>query len=91
MAGLGRLPVDTVFEGDKLTLPDGDARARWRLPVRGYEIRHGRLVPRAGFVPWLAVDGADGPVSAADGAGTVVGTTVHGLFEEDAFRSWFLG
>jgi adenosylcobyric acid synthase len=89
-AGLGWLPVDTVFEEDKLTRltatlgPDG-------APVRGYEIRHGRLVPRAGFVPWLVPDGVDGPISAAVGAGTFVGTTVHGLFEEDAFRSWFLG
>ena len=82
--------MDTVFEEDKLTRltatigPDG-------APVRGYEIRHGRLVPRAGFVPWLAPDGVDDPVSAAGGAGTLVGTTVHGLFEEDGFRSWFLG
>ncbi len=89
-AGLGWLPVDTVFEEEKLTRltttagPDGS-------PVRGYEIRHGRLWPRPGFVPWLTPDGADGPVGACDAAGALLGTTLHGLFEEDAFRGWFLG
>ena len=88
-AGLGWLPVDTVFEEEKLTRlttsggPDG-------APVRGYEIRHGRLSPRPGYVAWLAPDGADGPVSAVAGAGVLLGTTLHGLFEEDAFRAWFL-
>ena len=88
-AGLGWLPVDTVFGEEKLTRltatggPDG-------APVRGYEIRHGRLAPRAGFVPWLVPDGADDPVSAGVGTGAVLGTTLHGLFEEDAFRAWFL-
>ena len=61
------------------------------MPVHGYEIRHGRLSPRPGFVPWPAPDGADGPVGASDGDGALLGTTLHGLFEEDAFRASFLG
>jgi len=86
--GLGWLPVRTVFGTEKITRlasvtgPGGD-------PVRGYEIHHGRIATGPGCRPWLS--GADGAAGARDAAGMVLGTTVHGLFEEDRFRTWFLG
>jgi adenosylcobyric acid synthase len=85
-AGLGWLAVDTVFEPAKVTRlatvtgPGGDS-------VRGYEIRHGHIVAGGACTPWL--DGSTVP-SARDAAGDVLGTTLHGLFEADAFRSRFL-
>ena len=88
--GLGWLPVRTVYGAEKITrltrchTPDG-------TPVRGYEIRRGRIDPRPGCVPWLTAGTAAGGLGARDADGAVLGTTLHGLFEEDAFRSWFLG
>jgi adenosylcobyric acid synthase len=88
-AGLGWLPVRTVYVADKVTRlavgsgPDGTR-------VRGYEIRHGRIEPRIGCVPWLTTS-VGHALGALDASGGVLGTTVHGLFEEDGFRSWFLG
>ncbi len=88
--GLGWLPVHTVFGQEKvvrLVTAAGPAATT----ARGYEIRHGRIVASAACVSWLGGDPDDGPPGARDAAGTVVGTTVHGLFEDDAFRAWFLG
>jgi len=80
------LPVETVFQAGKvLGNPDGEATAFGGVPVRGYEIHHGR-VRRFGGEPLLA--------SAADEEGcrrgTVVGLSWHGVFEGDEFRRAFL-
>ncbi len=96
-AGMGWLPVDTTFALEKTTRlragrgPEGE-------PVHGYEIRHGRTLPGPGWTPWLEADidtdmdtGADEHViSARDESGTMLGTSLHGLLEDDAFRSAFL-
>ena len=94
--GLGLLPVSTVFERTKATHQVAGqvasahgvmARAGSAI-VRGYEIHMGRTeVERAAFV-FHERDGR--PVSAVDGMiddeGLTVGTYVHGLFAETAFR-----
>jgi adenosylcobyric acid synthase len=81
--GLGLLDLEVEFAADKvLATPVGTA---WGVPVRGYEIHHGRVV-RSGDPALLAADGG----SAADGegsdAGVVLGTHWHGLLENDRFR-----
>jgi adenosylcobyric acid synthase len=84
---LGLLPVETVFQRDKtLGNSDGVAGAFGGVPVRGYEIHHGR-VRRFGGEPLLAVAGGD------EGCrrGTVAGLSWHGVFEGDEFRRAFLG
>jgi adenosylcobyric acid synthase len=86
--GLGWLPVHTVFDPDKLTRLVHAVEIGSDERVTGYEIRHGRLRPQGEYRPWLVVD--DEPVSASDATGTVLGTTVHGLFENDGFRTRFL-
>jgi adenosylcobyric acid synthase len=86
--GLGWLPVRTVFDPDKLTRLVSAVETGSAARVGGYEIRHGRMRPHGEYHPWLVVD--DEPVSASDAAGTVRGTTVHGLFENDGFRARFL-
>ena len=92
-SGLGWLPVHTVFEADKLTrLITATALAATdseTLTVDGYEIRHGRLHRGPSFSPWFA-DTTDDALSAHDETGVVLGTTLHGIFEDDAFRSSFL-
>jgi adenosylcobyric acid synthase len=87
VAGLGLLPVETVFARDKLLgNPTGAAPAWGGAEVVGYEIRHGR-VRRLGGEPMFATgDGDEGCR-----VGTVVGTSWHGVFEGDGFRRAFLG
>jgi adenosylcobyric acid synthase len=56
------------------------------MPVQGYEIRHGQVHADDGEPLIIAQDGsAEGCV-----AGSVSGTSWHGLFENDAFRRAFL-
>ncbi len=87
--GLGWLPVRTFFEAEKVTrlsrARDHDGRR-----VGGYEIRHGRMTALGQHRPWLSLENDPDLVSASDAGGTVLGTTLHGLFEDDAFRHRFL-
>ncbi|MGF7123488.1 adenosylcobyric acid synthase [Rhodococcus sp. BE178] len=78
--GLGLLDLEIEFAADKvLAQVDGHADG---IPVRGYEIHHGR-VRRNGDAPLLS--GADG---AKEGSvrGGVRGTHWHGLLESDEYR-----
>jgi adenosylcobyric acid synthase len=91
--GLGWLPLATRFGADKTTrLREGSGPGG--VPVRGYEIRHGRTAAREGWEQWLRLDGGDGGdddiESACDPGALVFGTSLHGLFEADAFRGAFL-
>lgn len=90
--GLDWLPVATRFTVEKTTrLRSGHSLTG--AAVRGFEIRHGRTGPLGGWEPWITLDDPSpaGEVeSAHDGGGTTFGTTLHGLFEEDRFRSEFL-
>ena len=89
--GLGWIPVTTRFAEQKVTRQRrGSADGR---PVRGYEIRHGRPEPEATVKPWFELDDRYGREheGIADVAAGVWGTSLHGLFDEDAFRETFLG
>jgi adenosylcobyric acid synthase len=106
VAGLGWLPVVTTFEATKVTRQrrgrpaadggGGGAGDRGGTPaatrVSGYQIHHGRTTNLPAADPWLLFDDAYG--SGYEGAvaaeGAVLGTSLHGLFEEDGFRSQFL-
>ncbi|MEA2973001.1 MAG: adenosylcobyric acid synthase, partial [Actinomycetota bacterium] len=100
--GLGRLPVETRFEAPKVTRPRvGHAAVPvaaeappvpggpLRHPVTGYQIHHGRT---ASDTPWITLDDEWGthPDGAVNGNGSVLGTSLHGLFESDGFRTAFL-
>lgn len=78
VAGLGLLDADIVFGPDKVL-------HRWQGGLRGYEIRHGRVV-RCTETAWFEVDGC------AHGyrRGGVFGTHWHGLFDNNAFRRQWL-
>lgn len=99
-AGLGLLPVVTVFAGDKAT---HQARAVVRggpgwlaactgQPVQGYEIHMGRS---EGASPWLELTERSGrAVSVPDGSitddGRVWGCYLHGLFDNQGLRRAWL-
>ena len=82
--GLGLLPVLTRFHKKKTTRVSGGEAFGER--VSGYEIHHGVTTPAT---PWVALDsGEEEGASAREGC--VLGTSLHGLFESDGFRSVFL-
>jgi adenosylcobyric acid synthase len=85
-SGLGLLPVETVFEEEKLLArPAGRAPLFGDAEVSGYEIRHGRVYRRGGD-PLFVGEGLDEGCR----AGAVFGTSWHGVMESDAFRRRFL-
>ncbi len=95
-AGLGLLPVATEFLAQKEThqalmrLYDGEA-------VRGYEIHTGDSRVREGAERFgVIVERSGAAVRVPDGArsedGSVWGSYLHGLFENDGFRHrWLRG
>jgi adenosylcobyric acid synthase len=82
-AGLDRLPVRTVFGPVKVV--ERCSGVGLGLPIVGYRIHHGRVIPEGGDA-FVEVAGAIDGVS----TGTTYGTTLHGLFENDGFRRAFL-
>jgi adenosylcobyric acid synthase len=105
VAGLGLLPIRTRFASQKRTarvrcLPGtrsflsaglaGDAE------LDGYEIHMGRVEPAGDQAQAFEIRTRNGQAdAAADGAvaagGAVVGTMIHGLFENEAVRTSLLG
>ncbi len=88
--GLGLLPLDTTMaEEKKLRLVQGRHLASG-MEVRGYEIHHGHT----GLQGDAAVPTVSGPQGEAlgmgDPRGMAWGTYVHGLFDADEFRRWFI-
>ncbi|HET7479269.1 MAG TPA: cobyric acid synthase [Rubrobacteraceae bacterium] len=85
-AGLGLLPVETVFEEEKvLARPEGSAPGFGNEEVSGYEIHHGR-VHRHGGETLFTGDGFDEGCAVE----TTFGTSWHGILESDGFRRAFL-
>ena len=96
--GVGLLPVETRFDADK-RVAQVDLRCRGVGPLAGvdgrlsgYEIHAGetRAVPGADpATPFAAPDGRDGADLGA-AAGSVLGSYLHGLFENPAARTAFV-
>jgi adenosylcobyric acid synthase len=88
--GLGLLPVETIFEEEKLlTRPEGWALGFGGEEVWGYEIRHGR-VRRYGGEPLFAVKGSRNDSTEGCRVWPAFGASWHGVFESDGFRRAFL-
>ncbi len=92
----GRSLALSPAQGAARALPpaQGAARAPGHR-LSGYQIHHGRVAAGAGATPWMHFDDAygtesEGVVADGDGEGTVFGTTLHGVFDDDGFRAAFL-
>ncbi len=85
--GLGVLPVTTTFRPTKTLRRRTGACAWLGAPATGYEIRYGD-VERHGGDPLLT--GEDG-IDEGCMLGNVIGTSWHGLFENDDLRRALLG
>lgn len=93
--GLGLLPVVTVFGKEKLTAQVHGVHLESQLPVAGYEIHMGRMREIRDARPVFKLIGSESDTPEhEDGAqssdGRIWGTHVHGLFDADAFRRWWL-
>jgi adenosylcobyric acid synthase len=86
VAGLGWLDAETTFESTKVTRQRRGTALNQR--VTGYQIHHGRVTSAD---PWITLDDAYGAGVEGSRNGRFSGTTLHGLFEDDGFRSAFLG
>ena len=86
VAGLGLLPVETIFEDEKLLArPAGRAPGFGGAQVSGYEIRHGRVYRHGGEAVFVGSGTEEGCR-----VGVVIGVSWHGVMESDGFRRTFL-
>jgi adenosylcobyric acid synthase len=86
--GLGLLPISTVMAREKNLVRTGGTHLLSGLKVRGYEIHHGQTegTPLTPFV--LREDGE--VIGAGIEEGRIWGTYLHGIFDSDEFRRWFI-
>lgn len=85
-AGLGLLAIATVLAKDKTLTRTTMVHGASGLTVTGYEIHHGQTSGLAGSGPLPAA----GTVGPAGSGNKVWGTYLHGLFDADPFRHWFI-
>ena len=89
--GLGWLDVETTFAPGKVTRQRRGNSMGAR--VTGYEIHHGVVTRGDKAAAWVHLDDVygveeEGAVDLDDAS--VLGTTLHGIFEDDGFRAVFL-
>ena len=87
-AGLGLLDVVTQMTGDKRLTSVHAVHADTELPFEGYEIHIGRTAGPDNARPFAHVDGQ--PEGAQSSDGRVMGSYLHGMFSNDAWRGAFL-
>jgi cobyric acid synthase CobQ/L-threonine-O-3-phosphate decarboxylase len=87
MAGLGLLPMTTVLAADKRLVRQQGIHAESGQPVHGYEIHHGRS--QTDLPPTLSFTDGTG-CGAVDASGRIWGSYLHGIFDSDPFRRWFI-
>jgi adenosylcobyric acid synthase len=100
--GLGLLDMETVFDRQKrtaqvtarVTADRGILSGLKGQQVSGYEIHMGRCLRQNEQSAFCVFQTPQGEAGYADGAvnagGNVVGTYIHGIFSNDAFRQSFL-
>jgi adenosylcobyric acid synthase len=99
MSGLGLLDAVTTFESEKTTtqvkgyLSSGEGMEN--TPIKGYEIHMGQTVLGQKAKPFIQLtERLNKPVDVLDGAisddGLVMGSYIHGLFDEGAFTKAFI-
>jgi cobyric acid synthase CobQ len=86
--GLGLMPISTVMAQEKTLVRTEGTHLPSALKVRGYEIHHGQTegIP---LIPLVLRQ--DGQVIGAEAKErNVWGTYLHGIFDADDFRRWFI-
>ena len=86
--GLGLMPISTVMAQQKTLVRTEGTHLPSRLKVRGYEIHHGQTEGTP-LIPLVVRE--DGQIIGAEARkGNVWGTYLHGIFDADEFRRWFI-
>jgi cobyric acid synthase CobQ/L-threonine-O-3-phosphate decarboxylase len=88
VAGLALLPVTTMLEREKTLRRTSATHVDSGLEVRGYEIHHGQTVAAQARHALLAPGGE--PMGTVSRNGLVWGCYLHGIFDADPFRRWFI-
>ncbi len=87
--GFGLLDMSTTLAQEKTLTRTLGTHARSGLTVYGYEIHHGRTQSLDSDLE-EAVKGRREPLGLGLKSGRVWGTYLHGLFDSDEFRRWFI-
>ncbi len=86
--GLGLLPIVTELAPAKTLRRQRATHLPSGLPLQGYEIHHGLSTPGGSTAVVHDQDGQ--PVGFGLGEDPLWGTYLHGLFDADPFRRWFV-
>jgi adenosylcobyric acid synthase len=90
MSGLGLLPMHTDLDTDKTLTRRQGVHSASGLPVQGYEIHHGRSRAEGGRPVLRLGQGDDRGLETEGMSPPVWGAYLHGLFDADEFRRWFI-
>jgi adenosylcobyric acid synthase len=92
--GLGMLPIDTTFEFPKIVKQVSGQHAESGCTLAGYQVRMGRTVVPSQARPFAELRDDRVGEQEFDGMcthdGRLFGTYLHGLFDHDPFRRWWL-
>lgn len=86
ISGLGLLPLTTVFAKKKTLQKTIATHKTSNLQVEGYEIHHGVT----DFSHAQALTTRSDGVTVGVGDDNIWGTYIHGVFDRDEFRRWFI-
>ncbi|MBU0484403.1 MAG: cobyric acid synthase [Proteobacteria bacterium] len=86
ITGLGLLEISTVLEKIKTLIRREDTHLESGLAVHGYEIHHGQTI--AGKTNPVLKQHAEAGAASADRK--IWGSYLHGIFDADPFRRWFI-
>nr|WP_321513594.1 cobyric acid synthase [uncultured Pseudodesulfovibrio sp.] len=88
--GFGLLPVQTSLAPEKTLTRTRGVHSSSGQSVHGYEIHHGQTVPLSDSLRVALRNNAGEPLGYGRADGRIFGTYLHGLFDADEFRRWFV-
>ena len=95
--GLKFLPIKTAFSREKITEKVKAVHLESQLEIEGYEIHMGRTKHFDGAEPLFKIIEREGkPAEGYDGVilnqmeKNILGTYIHGLFDQNKFRRYFI-
>ncbi|WPD24308.1 MAG: cobyric acid synthase [Candidatus Electrothrix scaldis] len=91
LRGLGLLDLVTELAADKTLTRREGVHLPSGQPVHGYEIHHGQSSSGESSVSKSLLSFTDGAsCGAANQSGRIWGSYLHGIFDSDLFRRWFI-